>query len=105
MASHEFRTPLSIIDGHAQRLIKLKDRLASEEINERAGKVRAAVMRLTYLIENLLNSSRIIDGGLSFHTEEIDLCKLLREVCQVHREVAPGLQIDERLGKVPLQIV
>ena len=105
MASHEFRTPLSIIDGHAQRLIKLKDRLASEEINERAGKVRAAVMRLTYLIENLLNSSRIIDGGLSFHTEEIDLCKLLREVCQLHREVAPALQIDERLGKVPLQIV
>jgi two-component system OmpR family sensor kinase len=105
MASHEFRTPLSIIDGHAQRLIKLKDRLASDEINERAGKVRSAVMRLTHLIENLLNSSRVIDGGLSFHAEEIELTKLLREACQLHREVAPGLQIDERFGKAPLSIV
>src|ERR1700730_2624057 len=33
MASHEFRTPLTIIDGHAQRLIKMKDRMATEEIN------------------------------------------------------------------------
>src|SRR6202008_237194 len=40
MASHEFRTPLTIIDGHAQRLIKTKDRLSAEEIAERAGKVR-----------------------------------------------------------------
>ncbi len=105
MASHEFRTPLSIIDGHAQRLVKLKDRLGAEEIQERAGKVRAAVLRLTHLIENLLNSSRVIDGGLSFHTEGIDLSKLLREVCQLHREVAPGLQIDELFGDLPLQIV
>ncbi|HEY7248310.1 MAG TPA: ATP-binding protein [Xanthobacteraceae bacterium] len=105
MASHEFRTPLSIIDGHAQRLVKLKDRLGAQEIQERAGKVRAAVLRLTHLIENLLNSSRVIDGGLSFHTEEIDLSKLLREVCQLHREVAPGLQIDERFGDLPVQIV
>jgi len=105
MASHEFRTPLSIIDGHAQRLIKMKDRLGSQEISERAGKVRAAVLRLTHLIENLLNSSRVIDGGLSFQTEQIDLSKLLREACQLHREVAPGLQIDERFGAVPLHIV
>ena len=25
MASHEFRTPMTIIDGHARRLIKMKD--------------------------------------------------------------------------------
>ena len=62
MASHEFRTPLSIIDGHAQRLIKLKDGLAPAEIAERAGKMRAAVLRLTHLIENLLDSSRLIDA-------------------------------------------
>jgi two-component system OmpR family sensor kinase len=100
MASHEFRTPLSIIDGHAQRLIKLKDRLAPAEIDERAGKVRGAVLRLTHLIDNLLDSSRLIDAGapLYFHPEEIDLAALLREICQLHREIAPGSRIEERFA-------
>ncbi len=100
MASHEFRTPLSIIDGHAQRLIKLKDRLAPAEIDERAGKVRGAVLRLTHLIDNLLDSSRLIDAGapLYFHPEEIDLAALLHEICQLHREIAPGSRIEERFA-------
>jgi two-component system, OmpR family, sensor kinase len=100
MASHEFRTPLSIIDGHAQRLIKLKERLAPAEIDERAGKVRGAVLRLTHLIDNLLDSSRLIDAGapLYFHPEEIDLAALLHEICQLHREIAPGSRIEERFA-------
>ena len=32
MVSHEFRTPLTIIDGHAQRLIKLKENQMKEAI-------------------------------------------------------------------------
>jgi two-component system, OmpR family, sensor kinase len=101
MASHEFRTPLSIIDGHAQRLIRLKDRLAPAEIDERAGKVRAAVLRLTHLIDNLLASSRLIDAGapLYFHPEELDLAGLLHEICQLHREIAPGSRIEEKFAK------
>ena len=105
MASHEFRTPLSIIDGHAQRLIKLKDRLAPQEIDERAGKIRAAVLRLTHLIENLLDSSRLIDAGagLYLHPEEVDLAALLHEVCQLQREIAPGSQVEERFA-TPLRM-
>ncbi len=107
MASHEFRTPLTIIDGHAQRLIKMRDRIATDEIGERAGKVRSAVLRLTHLIDNLLNSSRLIDGGagLYFHPAEIEVAALLREVCQLHREMAPGSRIEERFGAAPLQMV
>jgi two-component system OmpR family sensor kinase len=107
MASHEFRTPLTIIDGHARRLIKMKDRMASDEVSERAGKVRAAVLRLTHLIDNLLNSSRLIDGGagLYFHPTEIDVAALLHEVCQLHREMAPGPQLVERFGSATLPMM
>src|SRR5262249_17185403 len=74
MASHEFRTPLTIIDGHAQRLIKITGRLQGNDIIDRAGKIRAAVLRLTHLIDNLLNAARLVDGvGLYFHPGEIDL--------------------------------
>jgi signal transduction histidine kinase len=107
MASHEFRTPLTIIDGHAQRMIKTKDRLGAEEIAERAGKIRTAVLRMTSLMDNLLNSSRLFDGGagLYYHPVEIDLAALLHDVCQLHREIAPRSQIWEDFGGQPLPVV
>jgi two-component system, OmpR family, sensor kinase len=107
MASHEFRTPLTIIDGHARRLDKLKSSVRSAEIGERAGKIRSAVLRMTHLIDNLLNSSRLIDGGveLYFHPVEIDLAALLEEVCQLHREMVPGAQIAEHFDAAPIPMV
>jgi signal transduction histidine kinase len=107
MVSHEFRTPLTIIDGHARRMIKMKSSVMPAEIDERAGKIRAAVLRLTHLIDNLLNSGRLIDGGaeLYFHPAEMDLLALLREVCQLHREMVPGAQITERFADMPMPMV
>ena len=35
MASHEFRTPMTIIDGHARRLMKMQGSMPPAEINER----------------------------------------------------------------------
>jgi two-component system, OmpR family, sensor kinase len=107
MASHEFRTPLTIIDGHAQRMIKTKDRLPAEQIAERAGKIRAAVLRMTSLMENLLNSARLFDGGagLYYHPVEIDLAALLHDVCQLHREIAPRAHIRENFAGERLPVV
>lgn len=107
MASHEFRTPLTIIDGHAGRLSKMKDSISPDQIDERASKIRAAVLRVTHLIDNLLNSARLIDGGaeLYFQPAEMDLAALLHEVCQLHREMVPSAQIIERFAAtVPLPV-
>jgi len=101
MASHEFRTPITIIDGHAQRLISLKDKLDSTTLVERARKIRHAVRRITHLIQNMIDSMRMIDGEvkLYFHPEMIDLVPVLREVCQLHREIAPQAQILEGMAR------
>ena len=107
MASHEFRTPLTIIDGHARRLSKMKDSISAGQIDERAGKIRAAVLRVTRLIDNLLNSARVIDGGpeLYFQPAEMDVAVLLHEVCQLHREMVPSAQIVEHFTPtVPLPV-
>ena len=106
MASHEFRTPLTIIDGHARRLIKMRDSVAPPEIEERAGKVRAAILRLTHLIDNMLNSARVIDSGaeLYFQPAGMDVVALLRETCQLHREMVPAAQIVERFPSGPILI-
>jgi two-component system OmpR family sensor kinase len=107
MASHEFRTPLTVIDGHARRLEKAREGAPAREIGERAGKIRAAVLRLTHLIDNLLSSGRMVDGGaeLYFELVELDLATLLREVCQLHREMVPAAEIVECFGGRPMSIV
>ena len=107
MASHEFRTPLTIIDGHARRLMKAKNTLNIAEIDERSGKIRAAVLRLTHLIDNLLNSARLADGGaeLYFQAEKTDLAAVLRDVCQLHREMVPNAQIAERFDAASMPVV
>jgi two-component system, OmpR family, sensor kinase len=107
MASHEFRTPLTIIDGHAQRLINTKNRLGSDDVIERAGKIRSAVLRITNVIDNLIDSSRLIEGDakLYVHPTEFDLAALLSEVCRLHREVVPRAQIIEDFGPLPLPII
>ena len=107
MASHEFRTPLTVIDGQAQRLIKLGARSVTDVV-ERAGKIRKAVLRMTTVIEALLSSSSLMEGGsaqLYYHPVELDLRALLEEVCQLHREVAPQSRIWQKLGIAPLPIL
>jgi two-component system, OmpR family, sensor kinase len=107
MASHEFRTPLTIIDGHARRLSKLGDRLGNEEIGMRVGKIRTAVLRTIHLIDNLLTSTRLIESGagLYFHPQEFDLEVLLRDVCQLHREISPTSHIIEEFGTQSLRMM
>jgi two-component system, OmpR family, sensor kinase len=107
MASHEFRTPLTIIDAHARRLEKAREGASAREIGDRVGKIRAAVLRLTHLIDNMLSSGRLVDGGaeLYFELVELDLAALLREVCQLHREMVPAAEILERFGDAPMPIV
>jgi two-component system, OmpR family, sensor kinase len=106
MASHEFRTPLTIIDAHAQRLVARKDRLAAEEIAERAGKVRGAVKRITSVIGNLLDTSRLVDGASGPVIEHVafDLTELIHEVCELHREVTPHAAVVESFTAQPVPL-
>jgi two-component system, OmpR family, sensor kinase len=102
MASHEFRTPLTVIDGQAQRIIKVGDTESAVGIAERARKIRRSVLQMTTMIEYLLNSSRLVENGaeLYFHPEAVDLRELLQDVCHLHREIAPRTPIAQRLGTV-----
>jgi len=107
MASHEFRTPLTIIDSHAQRLVSLRERLEPEELVTRARKIRSAVLRMTHLIGSLINSARLVDGrvDLYFHPTTFNLTTLLREACQLQQEITPHAQLAQRIEAEWLPIV
>ena len=104
MTSHEFRTPLTIIDGHAQRLIKMGDRLDAADAVERGTRIRSAVLRITHVMDSLLGASRVLDGGAAFHPCSLDPAALLREACQAHRDANRSAVIVEDLGAAPAAI-
>jgi signal transduction histidine kinase len=107
MASHEFRTPLAIIDGHTQRLMSRSDRVTGEELVHRARKVKSMVRRMTQLIDNLIGSARLIDGPIElyYHPTQVDLRRLLRDSCELQRELTPDARIPEPVeGLQPLTV-
>jgi two-component system OmpR family sensor kinase len=105
--AHEFRTPLTQIDAHAQRMIRMRDGMAVEDTVNRADRIRISVVRIIRLIDNLLSASRLTDGNpsLYFHPEPIDLAAVLHEVCRSHQETSPEVQILEDLGTPSLPMV
>jgi signal transduction histidine kinase len=101
MVSHQFRTPLAIIDSSAQRLIRQKGGLGREEILARAGKIRAAIGRLTTLMESTLNAARLDAGEIDLKPSDCDLGDLVLAACQRQRELAPTREINVDVERLP----
>ena len=101
MTSHEFLTPLTIIDAHAQRLIKMSDRLDSADIAERGASIRGGVQRITDIMDSLLGASRDLEGNAVFHPGDINPGALLHDVCQAHRDANRNAVISEEFSSLP----
>jgi len=104
MASHEFRTPLAIIDGTAQRIERCSASSSSEEINKRAQKIRSAVGRMTRLMEGTLTAASLDVGKLSLNIEPCDFTTLLNDVCQHQMELVESHKITCEISELPVTI-
>lgn len=78
IASHELKTPVTSIKSYAElvqeRLEKVGDGNTAllHRLNEQ-------IDRLTHLINNLLDTTKISEGGMSFNFGSVDLSAVLRE--------------------------
>jgi len=81
MASHEFRTPLAIIDAAAQRLCRSTTNVSGDYVHEKAGVIRSAVVRMVDLMESILASGRLETGQITLKRSEGDLKALLVTCC------------------------
>ncbi|HYI01012.1 PAS domain S-box protein [Hyalangium sp.] len=80
-ASHELRTPLAAAKGHAHlAMLKL-----GGQVDHGPGKsltiINRQIDRMTKLVEELLDISRLQAGRLSLELERFDLGGLVRETC------------------------
>lgn len=83
VASHELKTPLTTINLRAQRLQKIVNdpaKLTAEKVNETSTAIMLQIKRLTRLIDDLLDISRITAGKLDVNKEKCDLAALTKEV-------------------------
>ncbi|MFD1625263.1 hybrid sensor histidine kinase/response regulator [Azospirillum griseum] len=77
MVSHEFRTPLAIIDS-ACEILGGPYQITDQQRGKRIGMIRESVRRMTELMESVLNISKLEAGGLEAHPVPTDLAALLR---------------------------
>ena len=104
--SHEFRTPLSIINGYLETL---SDEEIDREMMEKSVTVmRRHADRLNNLIDDLLTISRMEEKGVRLETRRISLEPLLRGVIEqlesesTERGVAIRLVVGEGLPSVEI---
>lgn len=118
MASHEFGTPLAIIDSHAQGIRRRADRITPDDLVRRIDKILVAVRRMTEMVQrsldlastslsdaDQLDEQDLDDGAVDEpHTGrrvEIDLPELLRALCGQYRNLSPEHEIVLDLAELP----
>lgn len=78
VAGHELRTPLTTLQLSVDGL--MRPSLSPEQFRQRLLSTQRQVSRLTRLISELLDVSRITAGRLTLEREPVDLTALVREV-------------------------
>jgi len=101
MASHEIRTPLTGIDGHARRLERQAEQMSPADITERAGRIRAAVRRLTEVVESVTRAAQWEQERTDVHLEPHALAPMLRDIVGRLRDEHPHRAILLNVAPFP----
>ncbi|MBL8697413.1 MAG: PAS-domain containing protein [Alphaproteobacteria bacterium] len=92
IVSHEFRTPLTIIDGASQRILARLGQV-EPDILKRFDRIRGSVARMTELIDRTLSSARLDTGGIELNVATFDVVALVRDVSERQRQATPDFTI------------
>ncbi|MGI9507213.1 MAG: ATP-binding protein [Geminicoccaceae bacterium] len=104
MVSHEFRTPLAIIDGNAQRMMRRLQRMDPDRLQKGLLNVRRSVTRLTELMESVLNAAHLEEGRIAFQPERCQLIDLINELCMSYSDINPDRTINLDTDALPEEV-
>lgn len=80
LVSHQFRTPLAVIDSTAQRLIRVSQRdgdMPVDQLQQRMGLTRSTIAGLTRLLDSVLTSVKLENGRIQLQAQPMNLAELV----------------------------
>lgn len=86
LVSHQFRTPLAVIDSTAQRLMRnARDEANSgfadsQQVVEKMNLTRSTIEHLNKLIDSVLTSVRLDSGAIQMQSQRVNLSVLIGQV-------------------------
>ncbi|MBI1424137.1 MAG: hypothetical protein GC149_11765 [Gammaproteobacteria bacterium] len=100
--SHELKTPLTLIRMYTETLYlqRISD---AERRQSYLGTILREAERLSYMIDSVLDFSRINQGGKIYHLDDTDLRETLKQVTETYGErvKAAGLRLETAMEAVP----
>lgn len=100
--SHELKTPLMSISGYAE-LIE-NGMVQPEDIPEFAGRIHQEANRLTALVQDIIQLSKLEEGNGEFPVEEVNLYDMTRDVIKNLEHAAGKKKVEVLLTGEPLKI-
>ncbi|HEY4323461.1 MAG TPA: PAS domain-containing sensor histidine kinase, partial [Mucilaginibacter sp.] len=103
IATHEIKTPISIIKSYSQIIRRDAERNNYEKVNfiNYAERIQKQNEKLLKLVENLLDISRINSGKMTVYPEPFDFAKLLEQILD-ELDIQTNNHHIERKGDTPL---
>lgn len=92
--SHDLRGPLDALNGFSYVLLKQYGTKLDDHGKELIEHIRSSGKRMTQLVDDLLNLSRVTTSAMQ--TEKIDLSLIARDVMDELRRTAPERKVDFR---------
>ncbi len=103
--SHELRTPLTAITGWGETLIA-QDEMDSRQTRRGMGIILREARRLTEMVEELLDFTRIQDGRMTLNVEEADLLAEFEDTVFMYgsrlKQEGITLNYQEPTAEIPL---
>ena len=103
LVSHEMRSPMAAVVGAARTLLQRWRELTPEQRASFLALIADETSRLSTLVEDVLDTSRIESGSFAYTFSEVDVGEVVREAVAtaqlaqgevpLHAEVTPGLPV------------
>lgn len=93
VASHELKTPVTSLKAYTQLLLMDATTAGDEQNRAMLYKMDQQIAKLTSLINDLLDTSKLQSGSIMYHKEQFQLARLIHETIEKLRSSAPDHEL------------